>query len=116
MVKYSSGPISIDPHSNELRVIIWQIISSIPEGYVASYGQIARLSGYPNHARYVGRTLKSLPPDTKLPWHRVVNAKGDIAFPVGSDAAQLQRQRLEAEKIAFSASGRVLLAEHGWQA
>ncbi|MDF1589702.1 MAG: MGMT family protein [Gammaproteobacteria bacterium] len=38
--------------------IIWQIVASIPKGNVGTYGQIAKLAGYPNHARYVGATLK----------------------------------------------------------
>jgi len=73
----------------------------IPAGSVATYGQVAALAGYPNHARYVGTTLKQLPKDTSLPWFRVVNGKGQLGFTVGSRAYQTQKARLEAEGIVF---------------
>ena len=58
---------------------IWRVVASIPKGYVASYGQIAKVAGLPGYARFVGTTLGKLPRDTWLPWHRVVNASLAIA-------------------------------------
>lgn len=84
-----------------MNEIIWQVLASIPKGKVASYGHIAKLCGYPGHARYVGHTLKQLPEDTGLPWHRVINSKGQISFAKGTDAYQRQRTRLEQEGIVF---------------
>lgn len=84
-----------------LKEIIWQIVSAIPKGKVATYGQVAKLAGYPGHARYVGFTLRNLPKDTDLPWHRVVNAQGRLSFPPESDAYKKQKSRLEAEGIVF---------------
>jgi methylated-DNA-protein-cysteine methyltransferase-like protein len=81
----------------QFRETVWQTIAAIPPGKVATYGQIASLCGYPGHARGVGHILKNLPPETLLPWHRVINAKGEIALPTGSESQQLQRQRLEWE-------------------
>ena len=75
---------------------IWQIVYQIPKGKVASYGQIATLAYLPGYARYVGYTMKSLPSDTKLPWHRVVNSQGKISLP--QDSVQYQTQKLELEK------------------
>ena len=72
----------------------------IPPGRVATYGQVATLAGMPSHARFVGRTLSDLPEDTRLPWHRVVNAGLRISQRAGG--ASLQRRRLEAELIEFS--------------
>ena len=60
------------------------MICRIPEGKVATYGQIAKLVGYPNHSRYIGRALSQLENGSKTPWHRVVNAKGKIS-PRGFD-------------------------------
>lgn len=100
--------------SIKLNEMIWQVIALIPEGNVATYGQIARLCGYPSHARYVGRTLKQLPDESTLPWHRVVNAKGEIAFPPGSDAYQRQRQLLESEGIRFHGT-KISLSVYRWQ-
>ena len=58
--------------NNHLNEIIWQVVASIPYGTVATYGQVAQLAGLPGYARYVGATLKQLPKDTLLPWHRVI--------------------------------------------
>ena len=97
-----------------LSEMIWQVVATIPHGRVASYGQIARLCGFPRHARYVGATLKQLPEDSELPWHRVINAKGEVAFRADSEQRRRQIERLRAEGIAVS-DGRVSLPEFGWQ-
>ncbi|MDG2175034.1 MAG: MGMT family protein [Gammaproteobacteria bacterium] len=88
--------------TSSLKEEIWQIVAAIPKGYVATYGQIARLTGYPSHARYVGATLRNLPKDTLLPWHRVVNGKGQLSFPFNSHPWLEQKRRLEAEGIVFT--------------
>ena len=88
---------------------IWQIVHQIPVGKVATYGQIANLAGMPSHARLVGRVLSRLPPDTRLPWHRVVNAQGKITNP----ARQRQQQRLAEEGIILI-HGRVSLRLYAW--
>ncbi len=74
--------------------MIWQALASVPRGKVVTYGQLATLAGLPGYARFVGSTLKKLPRDTQLPWFRVINAKGLISFPVGSDSYLRQRQNL----------------------
>ena len=91
---------------------IWQVVVSVPKGYVASYGQIAKIAGLPGCARYVGTTLGKLPRDTRLPWHRVVNASLAIA-PRGSDRMLEQKQRLRNEGVSFE--GNRVRAEHHWQ-
>ncbi len=58
---------------------VWHIVASIPEGYVTTYGEVARLAGSPRAARQVGGVLKRLPEGSTLPWHRVVNRHGDIS-------------------------------------
>ena len=94
--------------------IIWQVLASIPPGTVATYGQLANLAGCPNHARYVGFTLKNMPDNTQLPWHRVVNAQGRLSFPVGSEAYARQRALLESEGVVFR-NGRISLKSYGWR-
>jgi methylated-DNA-protein-cysteine methyltransferase-like protein len=96
-----------------LNEIIWQVVALIPDGKVATYGQIAKLCGYPSHARYVGTTLKQLPDDSELPWHRVINAKGEITFPVGSSAFQRQKSLLQAEGIQFNGN-KINLSKYRW--
>lgn len=88
---------------------VFSIVSLIPSGQVASYGQVARLAGMPSHARLVGRILSRLPAGTKLPWHRVVNSQGRITNP-GRDR---QQKRLEAEGVTL-VNGRVSLKHYGW--
>lgn len=92
---------------------IWQVVSRIPAGKVASYGQVARLAELPGYARYVGHVMKNLPSGSRLPWHRVVNARGRLAFKSGSPQYQRQKARLEREGIVFI-NGRFSLARYGW--
>ncbi|MCR9277525.1 MAG: methylated-DNA--[protein]-cysteine S-methyltransferase [Pseudomonadaceae bacterium] len=92
---------------------IWQVVAGIPKGRVATYGQIAQLAGMPRHARLVGRTLRMLPVDTKLPWHRVVNASGRIATRAGA-GPDTQRERLLLEGVEFIGE-RVPLRQFRWQ-
>ena len=97
----------------KLNESIWQVVAAIPSGQVSTYGQIARIAGYPNHSRQVGNTLKHLPKETRLPWHRVINAQGKISFPEDSEPYRMQRRRLEEEGVVFN-SGKVALKEYGW--
>lgn len=58
---------------------IHQVVSRIPRGCVATYGQIAKLVGIPNGARAIGYALSALDASSPVPWHRVVNATGEIS-------------------------------------
>lgn len=89
------------------RVI--QIIKGIPTGHVMSYGQIAAAAGNPRAARQVVRVLHSMSEKHELPWHRVINAQGEISF-TGKD----QHALLEAEGITFKMNGKVDLDMYRW--
>lgn len=91
---------------------IWKAVAEIPRGQVASYGGIARRAGLPRRARLVGHALKVAPASLKLPWHRVLNARGAISLPAGSSAHRLQRRLLEEEGVVFR-RGRVDLSQGG---
>lgn len=91
---------------------IWNVVAAIPRGQVASYGGVARGAGLPRRARLVGRALKLAPPSLRLPWHRVLNARGAISLPAGSKAHRMQRKLLEAEGVRFR-NGRVDRAATG---
>lgn len=93
---------------------IYLVVSQIPPGKVASYGQIAELAGLPRAARFVGHVLKKLPKDSTLPWHRVVNHRG--ALSLSGQRAETQRQKLSAEGILFGPHGRINLKQYGWSA
>jgi methylated-DNA-protein-cysteine methyltransferase-like protein len=93
---------------------IWQVVALIPRGRVATYGDVARHAGMPGAARRVGAALRGLPEDTRIPWHRVINAQGKISLPEGSATQYTQRERLEAEGIVFRATGRVDFSRYRW--
>lgn len=80
---------------------IYIALTQIPKGKVVSYGELGRRAGLTNAARFVGTTLKQLPTNTQLPWHRVVNCKRELSFPLESEAYCRQRARLEAEGVVF---------------
>ena len=93
---------------------IWDTIRDIPCGFVASYGQIADIAGIPRGARQVGAALRSLPDDHDVPWHRVIQASGRIAFDKGSVQFEEQSRRLMMEGIVVSA-GRVDMQTYRWR-
>lgn len=85
------------------------LILAIPPGRVMTYGQIAEAAGNRRGARQVVRILHSLSASCGLPWHRVVNAQGRIAFS-DEEGRFSQRALLEAEGVVFRADGRIDLA------
>lgn len=93
---------------------IWATICDIPEGSVASYGQIAEISGIPRGARQVGYALRHLPSGSSVPWYRVIQASGKIAFKSGSDAFNEQSMRLMREDVAIL-NGRIDMKKYRWQ-
>lgn len=95
----------------EARIAILNTLAQIPFGAVATYGQIAEYAGMPRAARAVGRLLRTLPKDTELPWHRVVNAGGEISIP--HQGALVQRERLESEGVVFL-KGKISLKDYQW--
>ena len=92
---------------------IWEVVHEIPKGHVATYGEIARVSGLMNKARLVGYALHNLHQRSKIPWHRVINSKGEISFPKNTSAHRRQRKLLEAEGIIFS-KNKIDLGKYGW--
>ena len=81
---------------------VYEVVRQIPEGKVATYGLIARLIGYPNYSRFVGRAMSMTPHGQGIPAWRVVNAQGRTA-PGWAE----QRSLLAAEGVRFLLSGKV---------
>lgn len=81
---------------------VYEIVTQIPPGKVASYGQIARMLGSPRAARQVGWAMRCCP--DHIPWQRVVMADGSIT---GGEYADLRRAFLESEDVEFLLDGRV---------
>lgn len=93
---------------------IWETVASIPRGRVATYGQVAELAGLGRRARLVGHALQRAPASLGLPWHRVINARGQIAFPKNHANRRRQLARLRAEDVALR-DGRVDLGRYRWR-
>ena len=96
-----------------LHARIRSVVELIPRGRVATYGQIARLAGLPGQARLIGYAMHALPTGSRVPWQRVVNAKGEISIP--GENGTWQRRLLEREGIRFDARGRIPLATYRWR-
>ena len=100
----------IDPEQR-----IYAVLAAIPSGVVVTYGQVAELAGLPRAARLVGRTLRHLPADSTLPWHRVINAAGKISLPLDSGSGKRQIARLQEEGLVVK-GGRISLSKYRWRA
>ena len=96
---------------------IYAIVCQIPFGKIATYGQVAELANLPRQARLVGYALYQLQAEAAdVPWHRVINAKGEISYsPFRHGCDDLQRSLLEQEGIKFSANGKISLKTYRWE-
>ncbi len=95
---------------------IYAVVRRIPPGRVATYGQVAALAGLAGRARQVGYALHALPEGNALPWHRVINARGEVSPRAEPEWEGYQRFLLEEEDVDFDLAGRVDLERFGWRA
>jgi methylated-DNA-protein-cysteine methyltransferase-like protein len=95
---------------------IYSVVRRIPRGRVASYGDVARRAGLAGRARQVGYAMHALPSGTRIPWHRVVNAKGEISRRSRGGGELTQRILLEREGVRFNARGRIDASRFAWRA
>ncbi|SIO95179.1 MGMT family protein [Vibrio spartinae] len=103
-------------HSDDKQQFLAQVftvIHQIPPGKVSTYGDVAKMAGYPGYARHVGKALGQLPKGSTLPWFRVINSKGEISLS-GPDFER-QRTELVAEGIPISSNGKISLRCYRWQ-
>ena len=98
------------PHYQKIH----RIISLIPFGKVATYGQIAEIVGGCT-ARMVGYAASAIPQDSDIPWQRVINYKGGISQRSSGSGGLLQQKLLEAEGIEFDQHGRTDLENYRWK-
>jgi methylated-DNA-protein-cysteine methyltransferase-like protein len=97
------------------RAEVLRIVPLIPPGRVTSYGAVAAMAGQPRAARGVGWILHSLPPDTDVPWWRVVNRNGGLStFKLPGGAGPLQRALLEGEGVQFDEDSQVAGEAYWW--
>ena len=102
---------SVDRFSFSQRVK--DVIKKVPEGKVATYGQIAALAGNPRAARQVVRILHSSSEKDKFPWHRIVNRQGRIALKPGY-GYEIQRELLRQEGIRFGKDDTINFDRYLW--
>jgi methylated-DNA-protein-cysteine methyltransferase-like protein len=102
--------------SNNSYDRIYAIVRQIPTGKVATYGQVAELAGLAGKARLVGYALYQVDVQTTdVPWHRVINAKGEISYsPLRRGGDYFQRSLLEQEGIEFNSAGKINLHQYRW--
>lgn len=91
---------------------VYEVVLLIPEGRVATYGDVAALAGRPGAPRWAGQALAHLE-DPEVPWHRVLNAQGRTSLD--GKRGREQRRRLRAEGVVFTAGGRVDLERFRWR-
>lgn len=97
--------------NDDFAYAVLSAVAEIPEGKVATYGQIARLIGYPKNARLVARVLSHAEYYGDYPCHRVVNATGRLAPGWAAQAMLLQ-----AEGVALRDPTHVSLKLYRWKA
>ena len=94
---------------------IYAVVSNIPKGRVATYGQVALLAGNPHWARVVGYALHQNPKPLIIPCHRVVNRDGKVAESFAFGGGDAQKQLLIDEGITFETDGRIDLKKYLWK-
>lgn len=94
---------------------VYEIVSDIPEGRVATYGQIAWMAGKPEAPRAVGYAMSRAPLELGLPCHRVVNREGRMAPGHVFGGEQQQRVLLEQEGVTFKENGCIDMEKHLWR-
>ena len=90
----------------QFALCVRAVISHIPRGKVAAYGQVAALAGAPRNARQVGRMLGEGLCYGGAPWHRVLGASGKVSLPAAA-GGDTQRRLLREEGVIFRENGAV---------
>ena len=98
---------------DEYQQQLYTWMTQIPRGRVVTYGQLAKLIGRPNGARWVGRQMGLLPGGSNLPWYRVVNAAGRSSLPLDKGGSNRQLRLLQREGVLV-VDGRISLRRYQW--
>lgn len=93
---------------------VYYLVSKIPSGKVATYGQIAALIGNPRNGRIVGWAMRMAPDHLGLPCHRVIKRDGSLAPDYAFGGKETQRALLENEGVHFRKDGHVNLEKCLW--
>ena len=97
---------------------VFDIVRQVPSGKVTTYGQVARLMGRPQSARYVGFVLRGNPSPSvdggEIPCHRVLFQDGSLCKGFAFGGPDVQRGLLEKEGVTFVDDMHVDLQAHLW--
>ena len=93
---------------------VYEVVRQIPEGYVATYGDIARAIGQPRKALFVGYAMKSSLEPGAVPCHRVVYKDGHFWARDEDGTPSVQRIRLEREDVPLLDDSHVDLEACHW--
>jgi methylated-DNA-protein-cysteine methyltransferase-like protein len=93
---------------------VYNVVRQVPQGSVVTYGQVAVYLGAPAAARAVGYALHNLPPDSDVPWWRVINARGGVSHKSRGIQADRQYELLELEGVRFAPDGFTELRRYRW--
>lgn len=91
---------------------IYEVVRKIPEGKVATYGQIAYAAGNVHWARVVGYALHVNPDPGTIKCHRVVNREGRISPAFAFGGENRQRTLLKNEGVSVDKDGFVDLEKY----
>jgi len=94
---------------------VYETVKLIPQGKVATYGQIAALCGNPRASRAVGYALHVNPEPYFIPCHRVVNRFGYLSGGFAFGGIEVQKRLLLNEDVDFEDEYRVNLSKHLWE-
>lgn len=94
---------------------VYEILNKIPQGKVATYGQIAGLTGFPKKSREVGWALHANKEPVKIPCHRVVDRNGNLAKGFAFGGVEAQKKLLEKEGVKVSEDFKVDLKQYLWK-
>lgn len=87
---------------NSFRDKVYKVSHKIPKGKVATYGQIAKLSGNPKAARAVGLFMKQNPDRKFVPCHRVVASNGELTGYNFGEGIKTKKEILVKEGVLFN--------------
>ena len=87
---------------------VYELVNSIPDGCVLSYGTVAALCGKPGNARQIGRMMTESPGDVRS--YRVVHGDGGTC-----PGWEEQKKLLIADGVSFKPNGKVDMKKHLWK-
>lgn len=92
---------------------VYKVVSQIPKGKIATYGQIARLAGNSKAARAVGILMKNNPYAPEVPCHRVVGFDGRLIGYSGPGGLADKKKLLISDGVTFNGE-KANLKKHLW--